>query len=399
MRLALRSVEREVLAELPFALYRGDVRPRASALSRPSVVAKDLAIEVVRAGKRDRRVLVSRGAGLPVEVKSRFFTADQSGAVVLRLLQGRMPIKTLLLQVPRDLIIGTPVDLTLRCDEAMRMEARAVVAGQELWAQVEPPAAPKFDPAGAVEVLLEDADATSRSLWGTSAQQYRAEADMLVAGIREVVSTDPDKLQALCEKLRLLVDGYRGDPNESLSPPMHRFQGELDDLKRLVYRSSGVLYGMDRKQWDARLADIEARAQAAYEASDGAAWRRIYNEVQALYETASQEEFAAMRLDDPAYLDRRLRNERYYAQSVERKLVDFVPSSSDVGSLQVAERDKLVAQLHEKVLEPLRNLSADTNDAGALRRKLDTINAETSRIDNALERLPSLGLVTERGGS
>ena len=104
----------------------------------------------------------------------------------------------------------------------MRMEARAVVAGQELWAQVEPPAAPRFDPAGAVESLLAEAETTSKSLWGDSGRHYRDEADMLIAGIREVVTTDPDKLQALCEKLKILVEWYRGDPNESLSPPMGR---------------------------------------------------------------------------------------------------------------------------------------------------------------------------------
>ncbi len=399
LRISVRSAEREVLAELPFALYRGDVRPRASALSRPSVVAKDISLEVVRAGRRERRVLISRGSGLPTEAKHRFFTADQSGAVVLRLLQNRMPIKALLLQVPKELPVGTPVDLTLRCDDAMRMEARAVVAGQELWAQVEPPVAPRFDPAGAVESLLEDAEKTGKNLWGTSAQGYRAEADMLIAGIREVVMTDPDKMQALCEKLRILVDWYRGDPNETLNPPMARFESELGDLQRVVYRASGTLHGMDRAAWDKRIADIEARATAAYEANDAVVWRRVYNEVQALYETAVQEEFSAMRLDDPTYLERRIRNERLYAQSVERKLADFVPSSSDVGALQLAERDKLAAQLQEKAVDQLRNLSADTKDAAVLRRKLEAVRAETSRIDTALERLPSLGLVAERGGA
>jgi molecular chaperone DnaK len=399
MRVSIRSSEREVLAELPFAVYRGDVRPRASALSRPSVVAKDIAIEVIRAGRRERRVLISRGAGLPTEVKHRFFTADQSGAVVLRLLQNRMPIKTLLLQVPKELPVGTPVDLTLRCDDAMRMEARAVVAGQELWAQVEPPAAPRFDPAGAVEALIEDAEKTGKNLWGNNSASYRAEADMLVAGIREVVMTDPDKMQALCEKLRILVDWYRGDPNETLSPPMARFEEELGALRRVVYRSTGTLHGMDRAAWEKRIADIEERASAAYEANDAVVWRRVYNEVQALYETAVQEEFSALRLDDPSYLERRVIGARLYAQSVERKLVDFVPSSSDVGPLQLAERDKLVAQLREKATEPLRALSANTNDAAALRRKLEAIHAETSRIENALERLPALGLVTERGGA
>lgn len=399
MRISVRSAEREVLAELPFALYRGDVRPRASALSRPSVVAKDIALEVVRAGRRERRVLISRGAGLPTEAKHRFFTADQSGAVVLRLLQNRMPIKALLLQVPKELPIGTPVDLTLRCDDAMRMEARAVVAGQELWAQVEPPAAPRFDPAGAVEALIEDAEKTGKNLWGSSADGYRTESDMLIAGIREVVMTDPDKMQALCEKLRILVDWYRGDPNETLNPPMARFESDLADLQRVVYRATGTLHGMDRAGWDKRIEDIQARASAAYEANDAVVWRRVYNEVQALYETAVQEEFSAMRLDDPAFLERRIRNERLYAQTIERKLADFVPSSSDVGTLQLAERDKLAVQLQEKAIDQLRNLTADTKDAAALRRKLEAVRAETSRIDTALERLPSLGLVTERGGA
>ena len=60
---------------------------------------------------------------------------------------------------------------------------------------------------------------------------------------------------------------------------------------------------------------------------------------------------------------------------------------------------KRVAQLREKALEPLDKLTADTTDAGALRRKLEPIDAETERIEAAVERLPSIGLVTERGGA
>ncbi len=37
-------------------------------------------------------------------------------------------------------------------------------------------------------------------------------------------------------------------------------------------------------------------------------------------------------------------------------------------------------------------------DAAALRRTLDQVNGELERIENALERIPSLGLVTDRGG-
>jgi molecular chaperone DnaK len=134
VELHLRDADGETRGAVGFALYRGDVRPRASSLSQPSVVAKDIAVEVLRAGRRERKVLLARGTGLPAETTHTFFTGDKSGAVVLRLLQNRLPIKTLMVTVDAEVPVGTPVELALRCDEAMRLEARATVAGQELWA-------------------------------------------------------------------------------------------------------------------------------------------------------------------------------------------------------------------------------------------------------------------------
>src|SRR5690606_24928342 len=109
IELALRDASGAALAALPLTLYRGDLRPRASALSRPSVIAKDIALEVLRAGKRERKVLLARGTGLPADAAHTFFTGDKSGAVVLRLLQNRLPIKTLMIAVDKELPVGTPV--------------------------------------------------------------------------------------------------------------------------------------------------------------------------------------------------------------------------------------------------------------------------------------------------
>src|SRR5262249_23640355 len=156
------------------------------------------------------------------ESAHRLYTADQSGAVVLRLLQNRIPIKTLVLTVPKELPVGTEVELTIKCDEAMRIEARAEVAGQKLWAQIERPDARKLDAGGGVEALLGEAEAIGRSLGGGLGQTYRREADVLVTGIREVIATDPDKLHALGERLHLLVTEFRADQASGLSPPWHR---------------------------------------------------------------------------------------------------------------------------------------------------------------------------------
>jgi molecular chaperone DnaK len=382
-------------------MYRGDLRPRASALSRASVIAKDIGIEVVKAGRRERRVLLPRGAGLPAETKHTFFTADQSGTVVLRLLQGRMPVKTLAVAVAKDLPIGTPVEMTLACDETMRVEARAVVAGQELWATATAAEQPEFSDAAAIDQLLSDAENARRSLWGATGDVFRREADQLTASIREVYQTDPAKLSALCASLKQLLDEYAGDPTDPLSPPLSHFEAELDGLRRVVYRTPGVLVGLDRAAWEDRIRDLEARATAAYEAVDAAAWRRVCSEVQALYETAIQEEFTTRRLDDPAYVQARVASVARWRTRVEHDLEDFVLSTTEeVRKVQAAERDRLLAVLGSKVNGVLAKIEGGAvTDIADVRRQVEQCAAELERIDAALERLPSLGLVTERGGS
>ena len=215
-----------------------------------------------------------------------------------------------------------------------------------------------------------------------------------------MVAIDPDKLGALCQRLRSLIDEFRGGPNEELAPPMHHFESELDSLRRVVYRAPGSLLGMDRATWDERIAEIEQRALEAFRAADAIGWRRSFNEVQALYETAFQEEFSSMRLDDPLYLARRLSSVIAFANRVERSLLDFVPSAAEeVRARQVAECERLVTALREKVTSPLTALSVDDQtDAAALRRTLEQMSAELSRIEGAVERIPALGLVTERAG-
>jgi molecular chaperone DnaK len=385
----------EPLARIPFALYRGDVRPRASSLSKPSVVAKDIAIEVLKSGRRERRVLISRGTGLPIKVDHRFYTADQSGAVVLRLLQNRLPIKTLVVTVPEGTEVGTPVDLELSCDESMRLEAKAKVAGQELWAQIEAAKLTPPESSQALDRLLEDADRVGKQLWGREGNAFRRELDPLSTSLREAVATDPAKAAALAARLQLLVEEFRDGSGEGLSPPMHRFEDLLDRIRRVVYRSGGGMLGMDLPAWEERIEKLTRRGQEAWDTSDAPEWRRTYNEAQALYETASEQEFASRAVDDPEALARRHANVVVWASLLESKLRDFVPSAADeVRQLQTAERDRLLATLHEKVRRPLEGTEGLA--PVQMRRLLDQLGSEMERLELAFERLPQIGLVAER---
>jgi molecular chaperone DnaK len=401
--LAVQTSVGAPLAELPLTLHRGDLRPRPTALSRASVIAKDVALEVVRGGKRDRKVLLARGTGLPAQVTHMFFTADQSGTVVLRILQNRLPIKTLAIDVPKELPVGSPVEIVLRCDESMRLEAKATVGATQIQAQIEPPPAETTD-AGDVETLLDRAEKAKRSLWGGLGEHFAAEADRLVVGIREVIHTDPDKLMALSERLRHLIEEFHGGVGEALVPPMARMEAAFHSLRLVAYRAEGNLMGMTKEEWDRRINSLYDKALEAHAAADGPTWRRIYNEVQALSETAYQEEFSALRMDDPAYIQRRTMNLTWRSQQVERQLGELVPSNTDeIRVMQENEQKRLEKWLGESVKKPLEKLKegqegekkAETTE---LRRMIEKIDAEIERIEAAVERLPSIGLVTDRGG-
>ena len=61
-----------------------------------------------------------------------------------------------------------------------------------------------------------------------------------------------------------------------------------------------------RRSWSSgterRIDRLSRRGQEAWDTSDGSEWRRTYNEAQALYETASEQEFASRAVDDPEHL-------------------------------------------------------------------------------------------------
>jgi molecular chaperone DnaK len=394
LTLALSDASGAVLGTIPFAGYRGDVRPRPGALSQPTVVAKDIALEVVRAGRRERKVLVPRGASVPLEVTTELATADRSGAVVLRLLSNRLPIATLVLEVGTELAVGTPVRLVLACDQAMRIEARAEVAGRTLWAKVEP--APQL-PASVAEVerLIEDVEAAEKRLWGRDADAFRRAVSPLLAGLREVASTDPDKRAALAAQLRFALDEAAGSSDERLSPPLHRFEELLDGLRRIVFASEAPVLGKPVEHWETRIADLDGRGRAAWEKVDEGGWRRATNEAQALFETASTQALAARRTDDPAYLVLRASGTRGWAARLGRALDDLVLSSApEVRARQERERDALRAAIGTAV----EHLEAGvaTNEAASVRRALDQAAADLDRVERGIERLPSLGLVTDR---
>ncbi|MFO0680431.1 MAG: Hsp70 family protein [Sandaracinus sp.] len=393
LSLALEGEGGVEITRLPFAVFRGELRARASALSQPTVVAKDVGLEVVRAGRRERKVLIPRGASLPTEVTTELATADRSGAVVLRILSNRLPVETLVLEVGPDVAVGTKVKLTLSCDAAMRLDARAEVAGRELWAKIE---MAKRDETSAREIdaLLEEVEKVERRLWGRDADGFRRAVGPLVQGLREGRTTAPEKRAALAMQLRVAIDEVASQ-GDRLSPPLARFEDTLDALRRIVFVSDTALLGKPIEHWEARIGDLDARGRSAWEAQDEPGWRRATNEAQALFETASTQASVARRSDDPGYLALRATGTRAWGDRLLRALDDFALSDApEIRALQTKEREALASAVRAALVKMLAD--SEGKEPHEIRRALDQAAADLDRVERAVERLPAIGLVTDR---
>jgi molecular chaperone DnaK len=122
--------------------------------------------------------------------------------------------------------------------------------------------------------------------------------------------------------------------------------------------------------------------------------------VQALCETAYQEEFSLMRMDDPAYITRRTLSLSWRVQRLEQTLAELVPSTTaEIRTMQAAEQSRIEKWLAEGVKKPLAAVKdgEGKREPSDLRRSLENVDAEIDRIEAAVERLPSIGLVTDRG--
>jgi molecular chaperone DnaK len=387
-----------LLDTLQFAVYRGEAKSRASGLSRPSVLAKDVFLEVVRSGRRDRKLLMAKGMSLPGTIEQSFATTDQSGLVVLRLLQGRLPIKTLAFEVPATLAVGTEVLLRLKCSEAMTLEAEAIVSGARFWAQVEPADLVRFQTKEGVEKLLERGEGALRNR--VSSELERLELNGLVLSVREALRTDPDKLESVGQRLCWLLDSLGDGDGSALSPHIDRFLDEVAFARSLVYRNDGTMFGLSREDWESKLTALEGRGREAYYAEDAPMYKEANREAEALRRTIARAEAAQADIDSPAYIARWVESLQAYGRRVRESLGEFaVSDSAEVAAAQKSQLEVLgttMAREFEAPLSVMRNEPAvDRTGAPRARQRLADIETVADRVAQALERLGRLGVVAE----
>ncbi len=389
------------LCEVPFEIHRSEAKPRPSQLTRASVLAKDISVEVIRGQSRERRVLLGRGTGLPARSSQLFYTADQSGSVVLPLLQDRLPLDTIVVEIDRQIKVGSPVELTLTCDEAMRIEATAEVAGTKVKAVVMPAEGAGHLAAAYVEAILTEAERSRHSLLGQEGKSIGEEVDWLVFGIREAYRIDPDKLDALCRRLRGILDEYGTPAGDGMQPPLYLFEQNLTRARRTALAMEGDAAGLSKDEWIRRIEGLQHRAREAFAAADSARWTRANEELQAVYETLTIERLSIVSASDPRYAERLAFGIAVRIAELERRLAGLeVDGDAELRRLRQAELNRIATWLTSDV-QPRLGAVKEKRAGGATVadsvQELSEMDHELERIEHAISRVPQLGLSTDRG--
>lgn len=387
----------DCLTSFPIFLQRladdAPYRPTGSALSNPSVLAKDIYLEVAGDATPDRFLLVPRGSSLPTRQEFRFYTADRSGAVLLRLFQNRYPIRTIHLEIPDETELGAPVNLTIEVDETMAMIANGDVDGQTFSAKIAPPPAQALRNWEQIEEILDQTAAVRQKLWGLEQKSFAKRVDFLVAGIHETVRTDPDKLQVLVRRLETVLEDYRNRQTE-LTPAYSRFTTLLNAIKRVAYRDAEARpLGRSIDEWHKYLDDIEKDANTAWKARDQTGWSQAFDQIQATWESLAQDEYRFKSTHTTEYVQRLHFGLSRQCEELQKTVDEFTLSSNpETESLQRREIMRLKADLEDDLEEPLKAIDIYA-DAAKVKPELAQLTETATRMEKRVIELATLGLV------
>lgn len=387
----------EALVAFPIFMQRladdAPYRPTGSALSNPSVLAKDIYLEVAGDSAPDRVLLVPRGTSLPTRQEFRFFTADRSGAVLLRLFQNRYPIRTIHLEIPDDTELGTPVNLRIDVDETMAIVANGDVNGQEFSAEIAPPPAQALRNWEEIEALLDTTAAVRQKLWGLEQRSFAKRVDFLIAGIHETARTDPDKLQVLVRRLETVMEDYRNRQTD-LSPAYSRYTTLLNAIKRVAYRDAEARpLGRSIDEWHQHLASIEKDANEAWKARDQEGWRQTFDQIQATWESLAQDEFRFKSTNTTEYVQKLHFGLSHQCEELKKTVDAFTLSSNpDTANLQRREIMRLKADLEDELEDPLKLIDTHA-DTAVVKPQLAKLAETATRLEKRVVELSTLGLV------
>jgi molecular chaperone DnaK len=249
-------------------------------------ITRPLAIEVLSRGRqRVKQVVAPLGAPLPGTFRCVCRTADQSGRVVVPILEEHQVIKHLVLEdLDATLPVGSPVEVEFRIDAAHRIEvAVSLRSGQTQRtekATIEPPPPPCCPTAEEVAALMQQIEQQLGELSGRVRARLRQRSQQVQADLLEALGyQDEAKAIARMGELRDLLAQAQRARTQILHPPWAHLAALVRQCQDLAWKVSQQT-GRDRDELLQHVQAQERYAEQAHEEFNPTLYRECWENLE-----------------------------------------------------------------------------------------------------------------------
>jgi molecular chaperone DnaK len=269
------------LARVPFRVrHQGDSRHLGHAVLPTQLITKPLQIEVLNHSRqRVRQVLAPVGATLPGTFACTCRTVDQSGRIVVPILEENRAIKEMVVaDLAPDLPVGSPVDVEFHIDVKHNIQVRVLVrqAGLSETAFLSAPPPPQRPTRTEIDEVRRRIDALLTEFSGSYRTRVKAEVGRLLQDLNEALGyeDEPKAIQRMAE-LRDLLQQLETNRSHVLDPPWPRF---AQMVKHCLHLAADVAQrtGRAREELFEQVYAQERYAERAYEEKNQPLYRECF---------------------------------------------------------------------------------------------------------------------------
>jgi molecular chaperone DnaK len=279
--LVVSAADGTVMARLSRDVARDEQAPEpAGRTLATAVLAKAILLDGAAGDDLVRHVLLAEGTSLPARADFTFKAGESGHEIRLPIYQHHHIIKELRLDVGA-VRAGTPVDVTIVCDEQVNIAVEVTAGGRTFQASIDPP--PPETPPSEADVSRIDAafEEAAEELLPGDAARLRATYAATRADLAEARSDrDVPKVIHRAADLAGLVKAARGA--RPLQPLLEEVEGRVTACRKLLAVARQSAPAMTQSLREGDFDAFETRARTAFGARD----TERYAEVVAAVESA-----------------------------------------------------------------------------------------------------------------
>jgi molecular chaperone DnaK len=280
------GVGREILSVPVTVRHTQKARQLGQGVLPTQLITKPLQVEVLnRQRQRVKQIIAPVGAALPATFQCTLHTVDQSGRIVVPVLEENRVIKQMVIaDLDPDIRVGSPVDVEVNIDAKHKITVQVLLrqTGRKESATIEAPPPPRRPTRAEIDDVRRQIDGLLGDFSGSYRSRIKAQADRIAQDLHEALRFDdePKAIQRMAE-LSDCLQQLQTARTQVLDPPWARF-GQLVKHCLVLAGEVAQATGRPREELFEQVYAQERYAEKAFEEHNQTMYRECYENLSKL---------------------------------------------------------------------------------------------------------------------